>query len=274
MKIFHFIDAVMSVHSGRHAGRCVCAVALTVFFSLACCNIALAQQPAPASPQSQTSQPGPQGSGANAAFAPEQANGNQELAHVSNEAADQDPTEAFKYSAAVRFIAKITRTSLVTAYWICVVINFAVIAIAIVWFLKSSLPAMFRGRTQGIQKEMQDARRASEDAQRRLQDIEQRLSRMSIDIEEMQTRGEADARAEEARILSAIEEEKQKILRAAEQEVEQASTTARRDLQKYAAALAVEIAEKGIRVDADEDKVLVEDFTAQLSAAARRNGSG
>jgi hypothetical protein len=37
-------------------------------------------------------------------------------------------------------------------------------------------------------------------------------------------------------------------------------------------ALAVEMAEKGIRVDANEDKLLVEDFTEQLASEARRNG--
>ena len=57
-------------------------------------------------------------------------------------------------------------------------------------------------------------------------------------------------------------------------EVTQATSAARRDLQKYAVELAVAMAEKGIRVDATEDKSLVEDFTEQLGSQARRNGNG
>ena len=242
-----------------------------------------AQKPAPAQ-----ASPGSQGSAANAAFAPESANANQELTHAANEAAgrtpqesdvnpskaneQEDETAAFKYSPAVQLIAKTTHVSPETAYWVCVVINFAIIAVLILLALKSNLPAMFRERTQSIKKEMDEARRSSEEAHHRLQEIEARLARMNVEIGEMQARAESDARAEEERIRTSIEEEKQKILHSAEQEVEQASQAARRDLQKYAVTLAIEMAQKGIQVDANEDKFLVEDFSEQLAAEARRNG--
>jgi len=152
-------------------------------------------------------------------------------------------------------------------------LNFAVIVVLIWLAMKANLPAMLRGRTQEILKGVQDARHASEDAGRRLKEIEERLSRISLDIDEMQKHAEAESRAEEERIRSSIEEEKQKMVQAAQQEVEQATNAARRDLQKYAVSLAVDMAEKGIRVDPDEDKTLVEDFAEQLAAEARKNGS-
>ena len=245
------------------------AVCILVFCS--CIAVAQQQTPASASPSQNSSAPA---SRSEAAFAQSTATANQELAHVSNEAADQDETEAFKHSPAVRGIARITGLSLTAAYWICVVINFAIIAVAVVFFLKSNLPSMFRARTQSIQQGMQQARRTGEDAQRRLAEIEQRLARMSVEIEEMQKHAEAEARAEEERIRSSIEQEKHKILDAAKQEIAQAETAARRDLQKYAVSLAIEMAEKGMRVDAAEDRGLVDDFTAQLAATSRRNGSG
>lgn len=241
-------------------------------------TVAQQQTPKPQSPATSTSsssqqQPSTTPNGSRLGeFAPPSANANQELAHASNEAAGEDETAAFKYSPAVRGIAKVTGLSLVTAYWICVVINFAIIAVLVILALKSNLPAMFRGRTQSIQKDIQEARHSSEDAQRRLSEIESRLSRMNVEIDEMQAKAAADARAEEERMRTAIQQEKQKILQSAEQEVEQAASAARRDLQKYAAALAIELAEKGIHVDAGEDKLLVEDFTAQLASQANRNG--
>ena len=132
---------------------------------------------------------------------------------------------------------------------------------------------MLRSRTQSIQKGMEDARRASEDAGRRLREVEARLVRMSSEIEEMQKRAEDEARSEEDRIRTSIDEEKHKILQAAEQEITQTTNAVRRDLQKYAAELAVSIAEKGIRIDTSSDKALVEEFTEQLAGDARRNGS-
>jgi F-type H+-transporting ATPase subunit b len=226
---------------------------------------------------------------ANAAFAPPSANPNQELTHASNEATARTPGEAgvdtgsanheepdeeaaFKYSAAVRGISKVTHLSLVGAYWLCVLINFAVIAVLIVWALKSNLPAMFRGRTQEIQRGMEEARRASEEAKHHLQEIEARLSRMNVDISEMQKHAENESKAEELRLRASIEEEKRKIVDSAQHEVEQATSAARRELQKYAVGLAIAMAEKGIRVDVEEDKQLVEDLSEQLGSQARRNG--
>lgn len=232
-----------------------------------------------------------EGSKTDSAFAPESANSNQELTHASNQAAGRTPDEsavgnesaggesaeqeqaAFKFSPAVRGIAHVTGLSLEAAYWLCVVINFAIVAVLVILALKSNLPAMFRGRTQEIQKGMAEARRSSEEAQRKLQDIESRLARMSAEIGEMQKHAEAEGKAEEERIRTSIAEEKQKILDSAQHEVTQATSAARRDLQKYAVELAVAMAEKGIRVDANDDKSLVEDFTEQLASEARRNGN-
>jgi F-type H+-transporting ATPase subunit b len=266
-----------------------------ILFSCALLLPASAQKRTPAAPtgnaQKNSAAPAAPNQGSKSdAFAPSSANSNQELTHASNEAAGRTPQDAsvekhaageseadeeaaFKFSPAVRGIARVTGLSLEGAYWLCVVINFGIVAVLIVLALKSNLPAMFRGRTQEIQKGMEDARRASEDANRRLQEIEARLARMNVEISEMQKHSEHEAKAEEERIRASIEEEKNKILESAHHEMTQATSTARRELQKYAVELAVAMAEKGIRVDADQDKALVEDFAEQLTADARRNGS-
>ncbi len=264
-------------------------VALFAMFSL---SVAGQQMAAPASKSGKSTQQStpaaaPQGSNTDA-FAPESANSNQELTHAANESAGRTPGEsgvgnqaeepaeeeaAFKFSPAVRGISHVTGLSLETAYWVCVVINFAIVAGLIILAMKANLPAMFRGRTQEIQKGMEEARRSSEEARRKLQEVETRLARMSAEIADMQKHAETEAKAEEERIRASIAEEKQKILDSAQHEVTQATSAARRDLQKYAVELAVAMAEKGIRVDASEDKSRVEDFTEQLAVEARRNGS-
>jgi len=260
---------------------------LVACFSL---NCAALQQSQPSARKSSAARASSSGSSTDAAFAPASANSNQEVIHAANEAAGRTPQEtavgkhaegegeskdeeaAFKYSSAVRGIAKITHLSLTTAYWLCVVINFAIIAVLILLAMKSNVPAMLRGRTQEIQKGIEDARRASEDAGRRLRDVEARLARLASEIDDMQKHAEAEARAEEDRIRASIDAEKHKILQAAEQEITQTVNTVRRDLQKYAADLAVAFAEKGIRVNTSSDKALVEEFTEQLAADVRRSG--
>lgn len=230
----------------------------------------------------------PASGGPTDAFGPKTDNSNQELTHASNEAVGRTPDKAavgktaenpepadedaaFKFSPAVQGIAHITGLSLVGAYWLCFSFNFAVVVVLIWLLLKANLPALFRGRTQDIQRGMEDARRSSEDAGKRLREVEARLARMSSEIAEMQNHAELESKAEEARILASIEEEKKKIVEAAQQEVGLASSVARRDLQKYAAELAIGIAEKGIHIDAAEDRTLVEDFAEQLGN--HRNGN-
>jgi F-type H+-transporting ATPase subunit b len=244
------------------------AVLLLAFASLTCAAL---QQPSGATAPTASSAPAA-ASSEQSSTAAQPTDTNAKEPHGTNEELN-DEEATFKYSPAVRFIARHTGLSVTSAFWACYSLNFAVIAVLIWLAMKSNLPAMLRGRTQEIQKGMEEARHASEDAGRRLHEIEARLSRLGLDIDEMQRRAETESRAEEERIRSSLEVEKQKILQAAQQEVEQATNVARRELQKYAVTLAVDLAEKGIRVDADEDKTLVEEFADQLAAEARRNGS-
>jgi F-type H+-transporting ATPase subunit b len=189
----------------------------------------------------------------------------QELAEASKEAEGEGEENAeFKQSASVKFLAKITGLSLHAAYWLAIGINFAVIAAAIIWFAKSSLPGMFRSRTQSIRKTMDEAQRASADASRRLGEVESRLARLDADITAMRAQAEAEAAAEEQRIKAAAEEDARKLAESAGQEIEAASRLALRELKAHAAELAVSLAEKRIQVDAKTDQALVDSFVGEL----------
>ncbi len=91
-----------------------------------------------------------------------QSSTNSELAKQSREAAGEDDQEQFKHSGSVQFVSRITGLSLEHAYWLSVLLNFAIVAGVIVWVSKKNLPALFRDRTASIQKAMQEARKASE----------------------------------------------------------------------------------------------------------------
>jgi len=185
------------------------------------------------------------------------------------EAAEDDGTAQFKQSPSVQWLGKYLGLSAGAMYWLAVVVNFAIIALGIVYFCRLHLPTMFRNRTESIRKAMDEAKAASDDAKSRLAAIESRLSRLDSDIATMRTKAEQDGAAEEARIRAAAEDDKQKIIEAAAQEIDVAAKSARRELAAYAADLAVIMARQRIQVDVPADQALVKGFATSLGKATQ-----
>ena len=200
-----------------------------------------------------------------------------QLAHESREAAgeEKDETEAFKKSPSVELVARLTGLSLQRSYWLCVLLNFAVIAVVILWAARKYAPGAFRDRTAAIQKAMQEAQKASEEARRKLAEIEGRLQKLDVEIVAMRDAAEKEAATEEARIKAAAEEDARKIIASAEQEIAAAAKAARRQLTAHAADLAVSLAQKQIHVDAATDQALVRSFGGELGASdpSRKGGN-
>lgn len=194
----------------------------------------------------------------------------QELAYETREAAGEeaDETAQFKQSSSVAFISKITGLSLGNAYFFSVLLNFAVVALLIIWAARKFLPGMFRARTVAIQKAMQEAQKAGEEARRRLTEIENRLTRLDGEIGMMRNAAEKEGMAEEARIQAAAEEDARKIVEGAQQEIAAAAKAARRQLTAYAADLAVGLAQKQIRIDPAQDQMLLRKFAGELGGSA------
>ena len=150
--------------------------------------------------------------------------------------------------------------------------NFAVLAFAIGFVMVKTLPKTFRKRSSDIQKELVDARTATEEANIRLQGVEERLAKIDGQIAEMRAQAEKDAAAEEQRMRTAAEGEKVKILAAADQEIASASLAAQRQLQKYAAELAIEQAARKLVVSAETDRLLVQGFARRLAGEDSTGG--
>jgi F-type H+-transporting ATPase subunit b len=192
-----------------------------------------------------------------------------QLTHETREAAgeEKDETAEFKQSSSVQFIARVTGLSIPHAYMFCVFLNFAVVALAIIWAAAKYLPRIFSARTAAIQKAMQEAQKASEEARRKLTEIEFRLMKLDVEIATMRDAAEKEA----------AEDDKRKIIESAQQEIASAVKAARRELTAYAANLAVGLAKKQIRVDAATDQALVRNFADQVgsySGASNDAGKG
>ena len=236
----------------------VAALALLLVSGVTPFSIARAQAPQP-SAQSSTTSPAPQTTDVppleKRLSAEEGKPESQENSGGENE---------IRHAPSVRWIARHTGLSIDQAYWLSVILNFSVVAIAIFALARKKLPAVFKNRTALIQKRIEEARKMSEEARRRLSEVEGRLSRLDVEISEMRREAEENARAEERRVLAAVEDEHKRIVESAEQEISTIANAARRDLKAYAGALAVDLAEKKIRVGKDTDQSLVREFTAQL----------
>jgi F-type H+-transporting ATPase subunit b len=171
-------------------------------------------------------------------------------AHPPAHVEEEEETAQFKYSAVVRAVAAKTGFAKETVYWIFLVINFVILAAFLVWLTKKVLPNGFAPRTAEIQKGIEEARKASAEAGARLAGI--------------RTAAEADFSTEEQRIKDAAEQDARNVIAAAEQEIAAAARTAQRGLKAFAADLAVELAEKKIKVDEATDQALVRRFASQL----------
>ncbi len=177
----------------------------------------------------------------------------------------EDQNEALKHSPMVKKLGGMMGMSTDAAATIFEVANFAVLALALGWVSAKALPKIFRDRTSSIQKELVDARTATEEASIRLNSVEERLSKLDGQIAEMRAQAEKDAVAEEERMRASLEVEKGRILAAADQEIASASLAAQRSLQKYAAELAIEQAARKLVVSAETDRLLVQGFARRLA---------
>ncbi|HEY4009705.1 MAG TPA: ATP synthase F0 subunit B [Acidobacteriaceae bacterium] len=178
----------------------------------------------------------------------------------------RDENDEYRHSPTVRKLGSLIGLNAEQAATAFTIFNFLVLAIAVGFALLKMLPKTFRARTSRIQKQLVDARTATEEASARLNSVEARLSKLDSQIAAMRSQAEDDAAREERRIRASVEEEKSKILTAAEAEIHAATAAARRDIQQFAAGLAIEQAARKLIVTAETDRLLVEGFARQLTS--------
>lgn len=177
-----------------------------------------------------------------------------------------DENEGYRHSAIVEKLGGMLGMSTDRAATVFEVANFAVLAFVVGGFLVKTLPRTFRDRTSLIQKQLGDARTATEEAGARLRHVEDRLSNLDAQIASMRTQSDMDSTADERRMKVTMQEETGRILASAEQEISAATVQAQQQLQRYAAELAVERAAKQFIVSDEVDRQLVQSFVQRLSS--------
>jgi len=152
-------------------------------------------------------------------------------------------------------------------------VNFGLLAFGLGYLMAKSLPPMFRGRTTEIQKDINEAQKTKREAEERAAAIEKRVSALAADIEAFRGQARGEMEQEAARIREETARQMEKLKRQAGLEIETAGKNAQRELQTYAAKLALELAEQRIRtrLDSSASDGLVDDFVHDLRTEESRN---
>lgn len=177
---------------------------------------------------------------------------------------EKDETAAFRHSAAVQKLGRVFGMGPEAAATTFEVLNFVVLAVAVGFLGGRMLPRAFRDRSSAIQKNLVEARTATEEASARLRSVEARLARLDDEIAGMRQHLEADIAREEQRVKASIEDETGKIVAAADAEIQAATAAARRELQQHAAELAVQHAARRLTITPEADRQLVQNFAQRL----------
>ena len=185
---------------------------------------------------------------------------------------ETDEKDAYLHSPSVRKLGAMVGLNPEQAATAFTVGNFLVLAVLVGWFLLKTLPKTFRNRTSSIQKDLVDARTATEEASARLSSVEDRLGKLDEQIAALRAQAEKDSTQDEQRIKASVEEDKQKILAAAEQEISAASALAQRQIRQYAAELAIDQAARKLVVTAETDRLLVQSFARRLMGEETKEG--
>jgi F-type H+-transporting ATPase subunit b len=172
--------------------------------------------------------------------------------------------EQYRHSNVVNAIARIAHVKPETAAQIFEDLNSGVLIVAIGIFLWKVVPKMLRKRSETLEKELIQARLATDDANRRLAEVEARLLRLDSEIDAIRHQVEQEAVGDEQRIHAALETERERIIASAEQEIGAAQAAAQRDLKKFAANLAIDNAMRRIQLSTDTDRALVREFGKSL----------
>jgi F-type H+-transporting ATPase subunit b len=125
--------------------------------------------------------------------------------------------------------------------------NFAILAAGIGYLIGKNVPPLFRKQSDEIQNALAEAARIKREAEAYAASVEARLANLQREIEDLRKTARAEMTAESERVRRETEHHLQRIREQAVQEVGLMTRGAKDGLRKYAAELAIGLAEQRIR---------------------------
>lgn len=148
-------------------------------------------------------------------------------------------------------------------------LNFAILAGVLIYFLRTPLQAYLASRSGQIRQDLITAAETRAAASAQLVAIQEKLNGLPAELDALRTRGAEDVRLERERIAQAATAERERLLEHTRREVERRLHVAHRELVEQAATLAVDVAQRRIeRTMTPEDQLrLVDRYAGQLQEA-------
>lgn len=146
------------------------------------------------------------------------------------------------------------------------VINFAILAGALIWVWRKYGSGFLAGRRQEIIESMEKAEKARADAEAKFKEYQAKLANLDKEIAEIKDSFNVHGKKEKEMIIAKAREEIEKIKQAVEfstaQEVEKAKAQLRQETALLAVNLAEEILKK--KISAEDQKRLITDYLRQM----------
>ena len=148
--------------------------------------------------------------------------------------------------------------------------NFAILAAGLGYLIVKQGGPFFASRSAEIRKGITDAEALRKDADARAAEVDRRLANLEADVKQMRSTVLAEQAAAAERLRQETAAELARIQESAGREIDSAAKAARVELKRYAARLAIDLAEQKIRarMNAESQGVLVDDFVRSLDQHA------
>lgn len=146
--------------------------------------------------------------------------------------------------------------------------NFLLLAGGLAYIIGKNAGPAFDARGRKIRKDMVEAEEAKREADARVDAVEQRLAHLGDEITALRAEAQREEEAEHARYERHTASEITKIQAHAEQDIASAAKAAKMDLKRYAAEIALRLAEEKIRtrMTPETEDRLVRGFVKNLEA--------
>ncbi len=145
--------------------------------------------------------------------------------------------------------------------------NFIILVAVLVYLSRKYGGPFFAARAEGIRKDIVDAEKTQAESDAKIAKVNAKLANLGADIAAMKEEHQRDQAREMERLQARHQSELARIHVQARQEIESATKTAKLELQREAAALALDLAEKKVasRMNPETQKELASGFVESIS---------
>jgi len=152
------------------------------------------------------------------------------------------------------------------------VVNFLILAGVLGYLIKKNAGPLLTARAQEIRDGLAAGEKANAEAKAKSTEVDRRLAGLEKDIASLREQSRAERDQEAERLRRDAQREMERIRQQAAADIESASKLARLEVQRHAARLALELAEKKIRdrMSSDAQSALVERFVIDLAGKGTR----